>query len=149
MCEVMTDAFAEQIGQSEESLEKTYTIKGLAAKDIFPMVKVIKKIGLKDFGKCFEPEEIRSITDAFENKEEPDSMAEVVGASVVFKIVDVILENLPKAEQEIYTFLAGITDLSTEGIANLPMDAFFELIIDVFKRKEFTGFMKVVSRSLK
>ena len=35
------------------------------------MTKIIRKIGLKDFGKCSEPEEIRAITDTFsENGEE-------------------------------------------------------------------------------
>jgi len=31
----------------------------------------------------------------------------------------------------------------------LPMDVFFELVVDVFKRKEFVGFMKAVSRLVK
>ena len=33
-----------------------------------------------------------------------------------------------------------------DEVAMLPMDVFFELVVDVFKRKEFVGFMKAVSR---
>ena len=51
--------------EQTEHVEKMYNIRGLGAKDIFPMVNIIRKIGLKDFGKCFEPEEIRTITETF------------------------------------------------------------------------------------
>ena len=34
-------------------------------------------------------------------------------------------------------------------VADLPMDVFFEMLIDVFKKKEFVGFIKVVSKLLK
>ena len=132
-----------------EQVEKMYNIRGLGAKDIFPMVNIIRKIGLKDFGKCFEPDEIRSITETFSETDNVEDMAKTVGVSVVLKIVDVILENLSAAEQEIFSFLGGITDLSVDDVANLPMDVFFELVVDVFQRKEFVGFMRAVSRLLK
>lgn len=135
--------------EQTEHVEKMYNIRGLGAKDIFPMVNIIRKIGLKDFGKCFEPEEIRTITETFSEKDDIEDVAKTVGVSVVIKIVDVILENLSAAEQEIFGFLGGITGLSTEDVANLPMDVFFELVVDVFQRKEFVGFMRAVSRLLK
>lgn len=72
--------------------EKPYTIRPLNARDIFPMTKIIRKIGLKDFGKCFEPEEINAIVETFseENGTEKNvnDLAEIVGVSVVLKIVD-------------------------------------------------------------
>ena len=135
--------------EQTEHVEKMYNIRGLGAKDIFPMVNIIRKIGLKDFGKCFEPEEIRTITETFSEKDDIEDVAKTVGVSVVIKIVDVILENLSAAEQEIFGFLGGITGLSTEDVANLPMDVFFELVVDVFQRKEVVGFMRAVSRLLK
>ena len=136
----------------EQEVEtKPYQIRALGAKDIFPMIKIISKIGLKDFGKCFEPDEIKAITDMFSENENTniEDMAEIVGVSVVLKIVDIILEHLSDAEQEIFAFLAGLIGKTAEDVANLPMDVFFELLIDVFKRKEFVGFMRVVSKLVK
>lgn len=136
----------------EQDEPKMYEIRPLNARDIFPMTKIIRKIGLKDFGKCFEPEEIKAITDTFsENSEEKsmEDLAEIVGVSVVLKIVDIILEHLPDAGEEVFAFIAGLIGRTKDEVAMLPMDVFFELVVDVFKRKEFVGFMKAVSRLVK
>lgn len=146
----------EQIAEpvTEQAVEeKPYTIRPLNARDIFPMTKIIRKIGLKDFGKCFEPEEINAIVETFseENGTEKNvnDLAEVVGVSVVLKIVDIILEHLPEAGEEVFAFVGGLIGKTKDDVATLPMDVFFDLIVAVFKRKEFVGFMKAVSRLVK
>lgn len=149
----IVQAVPTQVTEAIEQAEpKMYEIRSLNARDIFPMTKIIRKIGLKDFGKCFEPEEIKAITDTFsENSEEKsmEDLAEIVGVSVVLKIVDIILEHLPDAGEEVFAFIAGLIGRTKDEVAMLPMDVFFELVVDVFKRKEFVGFMKAVSRLVK
>ena len=143
------------LGQNEQVTEPTeqkpYTLRALCAKDVFPMVKIIRKIGLKDIGKAFNPEEIKAITESVSEDESAtvDSIAETVGIAVVLKIVDVILENLEAAEQEIFGFLGGLAGMTADEVGSLPMDVFFEMLMDTFQSKEFVGFMKVVSRFLK
>lgn len=136
---------------AEQSEPRRYEVRQLNARDIFPMTKIIRKIGLKDFDKCFEPEEIKAITDVFSDGEanNAEDLAEVVGVSVVLKIVDIILEHLPDAGEEVFSFIAGLIGRTKDEVAALPMDVFFELVVDVFKRKEFVGFMKAVSRLVK
>ena len=137
---------AEAAGQEE----KTYTLRDLSAKDIFPMTVIIRKIGLKDIAKCFDSKEIKKIMGSVSGEGKTvDDVAETVGISVVLKIVDVILENLSTAEQEIFGFMAGLSNMTTDDVSNLPMDVFFEMLVDIFKKKEFVGFMKVVSKLLK
>ena len=143
------------LGQNDQVTEPTeqkpYTLRALCAKDVFPMVKIIRKIGLKDIGKAFNPEEIKAITESVSEEENAtvDSIAETVGVAVVLKIVDVILENLEAAEQEIFGFLGGLAGMIADEVGSLPMDVFFEMLVDTFQSKEFVGFMKVVSRFLK
>lgn len=135
--------------------QKSYVLRDLCAKDIFPMTVIIRKIGLKDIGKCFDPEEIKgimaSVSGGGEDGKEKniDDVAETVGISVVLKIVDVVLENLASAEQEIFGFLGGLSGMTAAAVGDLPMDVFFEMLVDVFKKQEFVGFMKVVSKLLK
>lgn len=136
------------------SEQKPYVLRDLCAKDIFPMTVIIRKIGLKDIGKCFDPEEIKAIVGSVSGGEDGkgkniDDIAETVGISVVLKIVDVMLENLSTAEQEIFGFLGGLSGMTAEEVGNLPMEVFLEMLVDVFKKKEFVGFMKVVSKLLK
>lgn len=143
------------LGQNEQVTEPTeqkpYTLRALCAKDVFPMVKIIRKIGLKDIGKAFDPDEIKAITESVSEEENAtvDSIAETVGIAVVLKIVDVILENLEAVEQEIFGFLGGLAGMTADEVGSLPMDVFFEMLVDTFQSKEFVGFMKVVSRFLK
>lgn len=145
------------LGQNEQVTEPTeqkpYTLRVLCAKDVFPMVKIIRKIGLKDIGKAFDPDEIKAITESVSEEEEEnatvDSIAETVGVAVVLKIVDVVLENLEAAEQEIFGFLGGLAGMTVDEVGSLPMDVFFEMLMDTFQSKEFVGFMRVVSRFLK
>lgn len=132
--------------------QKPYVLRDLCAKDIFPMTVIIRKIGLKDIGKCFDPEEIKAIMESVSGDGEEKSMddvAETVGISVVLKIVDVVLENLSAAEQEIFGFIGGLSGMTADAVGDLPMDVFFEMLVDVFRKKEFVGFMKVVSKLLK
>ena len=131
--------------------EEAIGIRSLSAKDIFPMVKIIQKIGLNDFGKCFEPEEINAITAAFSNGKERniEELAGLVGVNVVLKIVDVILENLPADGEEVFVFLASLTGKTKTEVEDLPMDVFFGLVVDVLKREEFVGFTRAVSKLLK
>lgn len=138
-----------EVNVTESTSEKMYTLRGLCARDIFGMVKIIRKIGLKDFAKCFEPNEIKAITDSFSESENIEEMAETVGFSVVLKIVDMILERLPDIGEELFAFLAGLIGKTQEEVSNLPMDVFFELVVDVFNRKEFMGFMKAALKLLK
>lgn len=143
------------LGQNEQVTEPTeqkpYILRALCAKDVFPMVKIIRKIGLKDIGKAFDPDEIKTITESVSEEENAtvDSIAETVGIAVVLKIVDVILENLEAVEQEIFGFLGGLAGMTADEVGSLPMDVFFEMLMDTFQSKEFVGFMKVVSRFLK
>ncbi len=128
--------------------EETIEIRPLSAKDIFPMVKIIRKIGLNDFGKCFEPEEINAITATFSGGTE-EELARMVGMNVILKIVDVILEHLPAVGEEVFVFIASLTGKTKTEVEDLPMDVFFNLVVDVLKREEFVGFMKAVSKLLK
>ena len=57
--------------------------------------------------------------------------------------------NLTMNGGEIFGFLGGLSGMTAAAVADLPMDVFFEMLIDVFKKKEFVGFMKVVSKLLK
>lgn len=141
----------EQVEPQTEHERKPYKLRGLCAKDVFPMVKIIRKIGLKDIGKAFDPEEIRAITETVSDDEDTtvDGIAKTVGITVILKIVDVILENLEAAEQEIFGFLGGLAGMTADEVGSLPMDVFFEMLVDTFQSKEFVGFMKVVSRFLK
>ena len=142
--------YAQETAQEAPEPEpvKPYTLKRLQSRDIFPMLRILSKIGINEFKECFSSSEItRLIAKANTSGEDLDMSS--VGVNVVLDVCGVIVNNIPKCENDIYAFLAQLSGMSTEDIANMDAVVFFEMIVDVIKKPEFKDFIKVVSGLLK
>lgn len=135
--------------------ETTFELRELQSKDIFPMFKIMGKIGFKDLKEKMTPENTKEIMKLFTaNQEEgqeinQDEMISYVGFNVVTEIAESIIGNLPSCEQDIYTLLGNLSGMKPKDVANLPMVTFAEMIIAVIQKEEFKDFFKVVSRLFK
>lgn len=130
--------------------EATYTLRSLQGADIFPMSAIIKKIGVKEFKNAFQDEEIKDLVKSINSGEmSKDAAANQAGMAVILNIVDVVLGNLPRAEKDIYKFLASLSGMKPDEVAALPMATFTAMAIDVIQKDEFKDFIKVVSRLFK
>lgn len=130
--------------------EATYTLRSLQGADIFPMSAIIKKIGVKEFKNAFQDEEIKDLVKSINNGDmSKDAAANQAGMAVILNIVDVVLGNLPRAEKDIYKFLASLSGMKPDEVAALPMATFTGMVIDVIQKDEFKDFIKVVSRLFK
>lgn len=124
--------------------EKTYTLRGLTAEDVFPMLKIISGIGLKEFKGCFENEELRTaIRNMNAEKEEGAEIdTTALGLMVAADVASIIFANLPKCKDDIYQLLSGLSGMSKKEVAALPMNVFLSMIVDVIKKEEFKDFFK-------
>lgn len=144
-----------EVVEIREYIAPAYMLRDLAAKDVFPMVKIISKIGINEFMNAFESEEIKKLVSAIstDDEEKEDSGEKdgltVVGISVALNIANTLLGHLGDCEQEIYTFLSGLSGKGKNELMEMPMNTFLEMVVDVFKKKEFRGFIGVVSRLIK
>lgn len=130
--------------------EATYTLRSLQGADIFPMSAIIKKIGVKEFKNAFQDEEIKGLVQSINNGDmSKDAAANQAGMAIILNIVDVVLGNLPRAEKDIYKFLASLSGMKPDEVAALPMATFTGMVIDVIQKDEFKDFIKVVSRLFK
>ena len=127
--------------------EKTYTLRGLTAEDVFPMLKIISGIGLKEFKGCFENDDlkaaIRNMNTEKEEGAEIDTTA--LGLMVAADIASIIFANIPKCKDDIYQLLSGLSGMTKKEIAALPMNVFLPMIVDVVKKEEFKDFFKDVA----
>ena len=130
---------------SETTAEKKYELRRLNASDIFMMLKILSSIGIKEFRKCFDSENIGELVKGTKTED----AAAKVGVAVMFDIAGIVLDNLPSCEKYVYAFLANLSGLKADEIAALPMAEFAEMVVDVIKKEDFRDFMKVVSRSFK
>ena len=127
--------------------EKTYTLRGLTAEDVFPMLKIISGIGLKEFKSCFDSAELRdAIKNMSQGKEEGETVdTTAVGLMVAADIASIIFANLPKCKDDIYQLLSGLSGMKKKEIAELPMNVFLAMIVDVIKKEEFKAFFQDVA----
>ena len=118
---------------------KEYTLRGLKASDVFMMTKIITKIGINEIKNCFGSEEIKNAI----NGEEPGD-ATAVGMKVMFELATLVVSHLSDCEREIYQFLASLSGMKTEEIAELPMTTFLDMILEVLRKEEFSDFFQRV-----
>ena len=123
-------------------LQNKYTLRDLEAKDVFLMSKIIGAIGVDKFKDCLQSDEIKALTQSADG----ENMAATVGIAVFLNVADVVFNNLPNCEKDIYALLANLSGMKTKDVESLPMATFFDMIIDVCKKEEFKDFMKVVSK---
>lgn len=127
--------------------EKTYTLRGLTAEDVFPMLKIISGIGLKEFKSCFDSAELRdAIKNMSQGKEDGEAVdTKAIGLMVAADVASIIFANLPKCKDDIYQLLSGLSGMKKKEIAELPMNVFLAMIVDVIKKEEFKDFFQDVA----
>lgn len=118
----------------EEERQKAYTLRPLIASDMGAICKIVTTIGIKQLKDCFKAEE-------FEKGNE-----EQVGFSVVFDIAGIVISNIPKAEDEIRSFLSSLTGLKDGELRVMPFADYGELIMDVVMKEEFRDFFNRVMK---
>lgn len=128
--------------------ETTYELRELQSKDIFPMFKVISKIGINEFKQCFESDSMKALVDSMKD-EEGKADASSVGIAIMFDVASVVIAHIPECEADIYQLLSQLSGMKKEEIASLPMADFASMIIDVFKQDGFMDFIQVVSKLFK
>ncbi len=126
---------------------KEYTLRNLQAKDVFLMSKIIGAIGIEEFKYAFSADFINSITSDL-NGDEKD-VASAVGVEMFFEIAGIVVNNLPKCEKDVYAFISSLSGIPAKEVETLPMNTFFQIIIDVVKKDEFKDFIGVVSKLFK
>lgn len=136
-----------------ENIEKTYELRNLEADDLFIMIGIISKIGIKEFKGCFESDEVKAaIKVMIERKKNADNDGEKadadddniasVGVSVALDIAAILLANIGKCKNDIYALLANLSGMKEREIAKLPIKTFTGMLFDLVKKEEFADFFQ-------
>lgn len=123
--------------------EKTYTLRALKADDLFMVLRIINKIGLSELKKCFDGETVRkAIADA--GKEQESDLAAAVGMQIMVDVAALVVERLPECRKELYQFLASLSEMKEQEIAELPMGTFAGMVMETIQKEEFADFFTQV-----
>lgn len=139
---------------NQNTIEKPYQFRTLAAKDIPLVTNVIKTIGLKEFKSCITGDVVDNVTKMFNkgaNSEEKVNLT-AVGLSffpVVLDIAEIVLNNLEACATALFKLLSSTSNLSVKEVENLSPATFAEMVFDFVKKDEFPDFFKVVLKFVK
>lgn len=118
--------------------EKKYNLRPLVATDMGQICKIITAVGVRQFKEAFNQDDIKG------------KSVEAAGIDVLLGIAGIAFSNIPKAEEEIQTFVASVTGMSLDQVRNLPFADYGEIILDIVTKQEFQDFfgrvMKLFNR---
>ena len=118
-----------------------YTMRNLQATDIFSVVKILNGIGLNNVKEAINFEEINNIRKGL-TEDNANAITSQVGVNVVMSIATVIIENLPKVENDLYTFIGSVIGVKTKDVAKMDIVEFMEVLIAIIQKEEFKDFFK-------
>ena len=137
----------QDVENAEQKVLKPYTFRTLSTEDIFPMLKLLNKIGLRDLK---ENDGLKNVLFMFAGGTANGKVdVNKLGIDMFLEIAAIITESIPKCEAELYTLLSNTSDLSAEDIKTQSPATTMEMIIDFIKKEEFADFFKVVLKLFK
>lgn len=120
----------------ESVIERSYTLRRLKDSDLFLLIKILKKISIKD---CKE---------AFIQVASGEKSVKQIGIMASFDIADILIGNLAKVEDEIYELWSDLSGIPAEEIKGMEFGTLPLMIMDTFSEARNTSFFRVLSRFL-
>lgn len=131
----MLENVVEAVEVVEEKIDRPYTLRKLKDKDIFPLLQLLRKIGVKDFKGAFN-----SAVEGELSK---------VGIDVMLNMADILIENICSgAGEDIYAFWSELSGITVEDIKEMEFGTLPLMIYDSFSEVKNTSFFKVLSKLL-
>ena len=115
-------------------------LRNIQAKDLFALVKILKKLGIKDLKSVFNTDEIKSLREKKKNGDKIDYVE--IGINGVMSILTILIEKLDIIEDDFYVFVGNIANTEPTEIATMKIDKFMELINEIVHKEEFKDFFK-------
>ena len=125
-----------------------YEMRKLQATDIFSVVKILNGIGLKNVKEAINFEEINKIRKGL-TEDNADVITSQVGLNVVMSLATVIIENLPKVENELYNFIGSVIDVKAKDVAKMDMGECMVVLITIVQKEDYKHFVKRASKLIK
>ena len=122
-------------------------LRHIQASDLFALVKMLKKLGLKDLKSVFNTDEIKSLREKSKNGEKIDYVE--IGINGVMSIFTIIIEKLDIIENDFYVFVGNIANTEPTEIATMKIDKFMELINEIVHKEEFKDFFNQALKLIK
>lgn len=134
MSKVIEEAKIEE--SVEEVIERPYTLRKFKDGDLFKLLQILKKIGIKD---CKE---------AFIQVASGEKTIKQIGILASFDLADILIGNLAKVENEVYDLYSDMSGIPVDDMKEMEFGTLPLMIYDSFSEVKNTAFFKVLSKLL-
>lgn len=92
--------------EQEETIERPFTLRKLKDADLFPLLKIFRKCGLKDFKDVLQ----EATSAGNEDDGSMESHLESIGIGAMLSMADVVIQNIGgTAKDDIYAFYSDLS----------------------------------------
>lgn len=125
------------IAEAFAEVERKYTLRRFNDGDLLPLLRILRKLGLKSF------------KSAFKQFSEGKNVKEV-GVDVVLDMADIMIDALDTqhAAEEIYNLYSGLSGIPAEDIKKMEFGTLPMMIYDSFREAADTSFFRVLTKLL-
>lgn len=123
-------------------------LRKLQSSDLFRMVRIINGIGFKTIKDSINVDEINKLRKGMTD-ENTDEVTSQIGVSVVMSILGVVIENLPKVENDVYEFCGSVAGIKPKDVSKMEMGEFMDLLVAIFKMDGFRDFFSRASKLIR
>lgn len=138
----------------EEAIERPYDLRKLQDDDLWPLLQLFRKLGIKDAIETFSKykDSVKFNPASYATKEEAkkalDELQETMGAEIISELVDFVLSKMDTQKDSIYEFFAGVSGIPADDIKKMEFGTLPLMVYDSFNGVKNTAFFKVLFRLL-
>lgn len=121
---------------SENTIERNYTLRKLKDGDLMPLLRILRKLGLKEFKGV-----VKMASDG--------KTVQEIGVAALLNIADKMIESLDSgAGDEIYSFYSDMSGIPADEIKEMEFGTLPLMIYDSFSEVKNASFFKVLAKLL-
>lgn len=145
---------AVEITEVEEVIERPYTLRKLADADLFPLLQLLRKLGIKDVKDAVVEARSKNVfnPEDYETEEEKETafekFQEASGIDMMLNMADMLISKIDTHSDDIYAFFSNLAGVTADEIKQMEFGTLPLMIYDTFGEVKNTAFFKVLSKLL-
>lgn len=156
MSKAIKEANIEEVVEAavEEAVERPYTLRKLMDADLFPLLQLLRKLGVKDFKNAIlkAKDTIKFNGNEYDNEEEKAKalreLQESSGIDLMLDMADLVISKIDTHSDAIYDFFSTLSGIPADEIKKMEFGTLPLMVYDTFYEVRNTAFFKVLSKLL-
>lgn len=132
----------EETLEQEETVERNYELRRLKDRDLFPILGIVAVVFPDNISTIFK----KAVEKGKGGEKAKEQIVEEIGLDAVVKIVQAVMKNMDKVQDDVYSLLSSVSGIPAEEIPDMPFGTTPMMIYDIITSEKNNGFFKVLSK---